>query len=300
LQPQALQQQTMSRRLFLLFVLFVLIVVMATVQFALLGSIHGAHTHTDDAPLLPHNTPTNFSQTPIRGRRTPSVSNRTTLISKPISSSRTAVPSHVIFFNIFIPHSDSGQENSLRIVREQVDQIKNSYALRSNKDLIVYFVTLGQAGILTPELMQQYCGPDLSSRHVEHVTQGNEVVTLGHMHKYCQEHDDSTSVIYLHNKGSFHRADINENWRPMLTDAALSEMCVETPPTCNLCGLNFFTMWTPFFPGNMFKGRAIDYISASVYIADSFPCVCVFSRTLLLCTRACSAKRIPRASREGD
>ena len=44
-----------------------------------------------------------------------------------------------------------------------------------------------------------------------------------------------------------------------MTDAALSEMCVAPhhfgDHNCNVCGLNFFAQWSPFFPGNMFTAQ---------------------------------------------
>lgn len=165
---------------------------------------------------------------------------------------------HAVFFNIFIPATPKGQENALRIVREQIEQIKNSYAASfrvSKGSFFVYYVTLGEDGVLTPSVMESFCGY-LKCAHVDHFAEGSEVVTLAHAHKFCTlpEHENS-KITYLHNKGSFHFNTYNENWRPILTDAALSELCVrrglaESP--CNLCGLQFYAMWTPFVPGNMF------------------------------------------------
>ena len=167
--------------------------------------------------------------------------------------------SHAIFYNIFIPASSVGQANALRIVREQVDQIKNSYAARRKVNVAVFYVTLGADHVLTPSIMKRYCGLKLDCHHVQHFATGSEMVTLEHMHDFCSrpEHEDS-HITYLHNKGSFHYNEVNENWRPILTDAALSEMCLKTgfqQNSCNLCGLQFYTTWTPFIPGNMFSAK---------------------------------------------
>jgi hypothetical protein len=161
-------------------------------------------------------------------------------------TSRFRSSPYVIFYNVFIPEDDFGRENALRIVREQVEYIKGSYAARSQGQVILFYVTLGAEGVLPQEVMQQeYCGDHtkMSCHHLEHKPSGREVDTLVHMHQFCVEHEPAT-VVYLHNKGSFHFKEINENWRRMLTAAALSEMCLTMTSNCNLCGLIFYSQWT--------------------------------------------------------
>lgn len=165
----------------------------------------------------------------------------------------------------------------MRIVREQVDQIKQSFAATSavpkGERLTVYYVTIGAPNVLTVDLMRQYCGDAISCQSIQHIASGREVVILGHLHEYCKlaAQLSSTSktdarVVYLHNKGSFHFHERNENWRPILTDAALSELCLgpQAQASCNVCGLHFFTQWTLFFPGNMFA-------STCEYVAELIP-----------------------------
>jgi len=70
-------------------------------------------------------------------------------------------------------------------------------------------------------------------------------------------------VTYMHNKGSYNPKEIVQNsyWRKFLTRAALSEECLDPPNgTCNACGLDFWPIWSPFFPGNMWTARC-SYIS---------------------------------------
>ena len=93
--------------------------------------------------------------------------------------------------------------------------------------------------------------------------QGDESKTLSSVHQYCQRHPDQ-SVIYLHNKGSYHSQDPGQtNGRRALTAAATSEMCLEhiinnedpayydSSRQCNACSLLFQTLPAPHFPGNM-------------------------------------------------
>jgi len=175
----------------------------------------------------------------------------------------TEIIQHAIFFNIYIPEAPDGQENALRIVQEQIGQIKNSYAWRavtSKASMVVYYVTLGKDQVLTPELMSRFCGSQLRCIHVDHFTEATEVVTLQHTYQFCSSPGNLKSrITYLHNKGSFHYNEVNENWRPILTDAALSEMCIQEASDCNLCGLQFYTQWAPFIPGNMFTAKC-DYV----------------------------------------
>ena len=150
--------------------------------------------------------------------------------------------------------------------------------------------------VLPPEQMQAYCrntsltkhskrggGVPIDCRLLEHVTHGRETITLGHLHNFCTQQQNQHQpphspnqerVVYLHSKGSFHAQLYNENWRPILTKLALSEYCLApdtflnqthnrtttTTTVCNVCGLNFFTSWTDFFPGNMFAATC-DYVA---------------------------------------
>jgi hypothetical protein len=83
-------------------------------------------------------------------------------------------PHHALFYNIFVPFTEEGQENALRIIREQIDQIKHSYAATAGDELVVFYVTLGMEGIVTQEVVSEFCGETLSCRHVEHFIDGRE------------------------------------------------------------------------------------------------------------------------------
>jgi hypothetical protein len=108
----------------------------------------------------------------------------------------------------------------------------------------------------------------------------------------------STKVVYLHTKGAFHnrRDGSNDRWRRHLTLAATSQHCLSyryqrqprqritttakknsrrsanttadddtsTAATCNVCGLQFYPLWTPFIIGNMWS-------ASCSYIANLVP-----------------------------
>ena len=211
----------------------------------------------------------------------------------------------VIFYNIFIPSTNKGKLNALRIVQDQLTQIQQSYALSAQPStsllwqrpnaanattgntttnpvvVPLYYITLGASNVLTPTLMQRYCGGQIACRHVQHYDEGWEVLTLQHMHQFCQAMAASSSqlpvgapdttnrstnrdvrVVYLHNKGSLHQFPVTENWRKSLTEVVVSEHCLgpqALASPCNVCGATFFTTWTLFFPGNMFVAKC-DYV----------------------------------------
>lgn len=154
----------------------------------------------------------------------------------------------VVFYNFFMGDSSTSQANAARIAEEQLLQVQS--ALVSSD---VRYVTIGhsKAAFAVADTCARLDG--LECRHVAHYTNGTEARTLSAMRNFCQTASDGQRVVYLHNKGSFHYSGSNENWRPMLTAAALSHHCLSAVPSqCNVCALQFHTMWTTMAAGNMF------------------------------------------------
>jgi hypothetical protein len=190
----------------------------------------------------------------------------------------TSVRPLVIFYNIFIPPETDADDddvvietgrgagggtetirmskiqNALRIVTEQIQQIRQSHTASSSSSsntnnnnnnnihttLTVFYNTIGNPTALNHSFMQNVCtgafqsassnGPRQSSlpkihcRHLQHFLVGHEEETLNHLHNFCWQHANH-SVVYLHSKGSFHHRPYNEAWRPHLTAAATSRLC---------------------------------------------------------------------------
>lgn len=179
-----------------------------------------------------------------------------------------------VFYHVFIPPNKGkkGIQQSLDIVREQLTQITNG--LPNSRTVSVYYTTTGvyrvakhEADRACHELGLDYC------YWMGHWKEGQEELTLNHLHEYCHYNEDAT-VVYLHTKGSFHSAKgRNHAWRWHLTKAALtcasSSMTMnatatsfsdEMKHTCNVCGLQFYPVWTTFFPGNMFSASC-EYVN---------------------------------------
>ena len=197
---------------------------------------------------------------------------------------RIELPSHavapiswVVFYHIYIPaHSPDRAAKALGIVKEQLDQIRSSYAAhqqQSNNTLVIY-TTVGQR--ILPEDMKSLCQPDLRCVNMQSLGSGFEDKTLRKVHAYCSERPDVT-VTYLHNKGSHHnRNGANDLWRRHMTLAVTSQECYDAvfrqtpaadPQSCNVCGLLFQTIPSLHFPGNFWTARC-DYVKQLLPVAS--------------------------------
>lgn len=159
-----------------------------------------------------------------------------------------------VFYHVYVPAKS--HKNAFRIAQEQLEQIKQGVQQDDNKiPTRVYYTTVGD---ILPELVQASfpacTTPNvMECRHVQHLPQGTEAVSLQLIYDFCQQHQDSNQIVtYLHSKGSYHQHKVNERWRKHLTAAAVHPDCrTKLPYQCNVCGLHFYTQWTNFFPGNM-------------------------------------------------
>jgi hypothetical protein len=176
-------------------------------------------------------------------------------VHQPFPSPSTSGTS-AIFYNVFI--APENEENGLRIVREQLDQIASSYiTLLKDQQVAVYFNTIGSP-ILNSALLNQHCETrNMTCQLLYHYQSAFEEVTLQSLYDFCQDQDnESLRVAYLHSKGSFHTYKANEAWRRDLTAAAMNEYCWNPPnDSCNVCGLQFWPVWSTFFPGNMWTAK---------------------------------------------
>ena len=104
----------------------------------------------------------------------------------------------------------------------------------------------------------------LNAIHVQHNDTGWEKETLRLLWDYCHAVNPNTNksddtVVYIHNKGSFHPNDKNDLMRRWLTQAALSEDCANMPPFCNVCSFRMSPLPHPHTPGNMWSAKC-DYV----------------------------------------
>jgi hypothetical protein len=201
-------------------------------------------------------------------------------------------PPFVVFYNIYL-HPDR-TDLGIGIVKEQLGQVAKSYAAQSHtksttdndndndnggipkrQRLTIYYNTVGASadGATTQVIMHDVCSSHgLDCRRMQHYESGFEEVTLQRAHDFCTQTQTQTAalakkdgggneytdirVVYMHNKGSFTATSVNTFWRRHLTMAVTSQHCLRPAnDTCNVCGLQFWPMWIPFFPGNFWAAK---------------------------------------------
>ena len=174
-----------------------------------------------------------------------------------------------VFLNAYFPVENNRYQAALKIVEEQLEQISKSHAA-DNSDgakLNVFLQAVGNP-LFNESVLNMLCVKmnKLQCHMSGHMKEGGEIDTLVKMYQHCGKVPDPriARATYLHNKGSFHPSQSNNNWRRAMTDAALSKQCSQPPnSTCDVCGLQFAAppgMFTNLFPGNMFTARC-DYVN---------------------------------------
>mmetsp|Transcript_20156 Transcript_20156/g.43481 ORF Transcript_20156/g.43481 Transcript_20156/m.43481 type:complete len:579 (-) Transcript_20156:22-1758(-) len=169
-------------------------------------------------------------------------------------------PPWTVFLHIYLPPRDQGDDhhdNGLNIVREQIEQVAQSFAGRSSSQpvgqsggdfsanaatstnttiaatTVVYYTSIG--GRMQRDWMRQLCQEHgLDCQNLGHHMEGHEMITLDKVQDFCAHHPQQI-VSYVHTKGSFH-ADMEGNgeegaihqslWRYHMTAAATSQECL--------------------------------------------------------------------------
>ena len=142
----------------------------------------------------------------------------------------------------------AGIRQALDIVQEQLTQLADS---TNSKPFELYYTTTGIPHVAQRHTEQVCATQGLPCHWMGHWENGQEELTLSRLYAYCQQYPAS-SVLYIHTKGSFHTNNgRNHAWRWHLTRAALTCAWKMRTRQCNVCGLQFYPVWTTFFPGNM-------------------------------------------------
>jgi len=145
-----------------------------------------------------------------------------------------------IFYNIYIgKHITEG----ISVVSRQLEILKSSW-LAEQAPTLNYFRVGKDVNNTFPTLaMKDLCDKHSINCHsLGQIEEAHEEQTLGKMWEYCQDKDDDdqTTVVYLHNKGSFHRNN-NVMWSKYLTYSVTRHHCYEKDTRekgCNVCGLS--------------------------------------------------------------
>lgn len=151
-------------------------------------------------------------------------------ITTPSLHHNTNFTNLTVFYNAFIPPEKNAKRIMTKIVHEQLQQIVDSTYYRT-----VYYNLIGSNWT---DRRHQFCLPELNCIRLQHLQVGNEVDTLEEIFDFCGSHPDH-SVVYLHDKGSFHKEKVNRKMRRVATKAALSDPCAlslnDHGSKCNVC-----------------------------------------------------------------
>jgi hypothetical protein len=140
----------------------------------------------------------------------------------------------VVFYNVFTKNTTEMILNSKDIVREQMRSMLPEYK--------VYVRSIGVKFQIE------------NTTRLVHDSHGDEQETLIFLHDHCRINENDT-VIYLHNKGSFHPSRQNHKLRKFLTESALSKECVNMPDYCNVCASRMSPFPHPHTSGNMWTAK---------------------------------------------
>lgn len=211
-----------------------------------------------------------------QANQTPFSSEATTITTTTVNNNNNnAAAPFAVFYNVYMPSDNAAVEVAIAEVKEQIQQIRTSYAASlPNQPLNLFYNTIGNQQVFNAHNITSICSqhPNLLCHHMDHYDSGFEEVTLDKAYDYCQRDGTKSHwIIYLHNKGSYHnpgwevpeyKLPMNQGmWRSYGTDAATHEQCLgrrhwddTADDACNVCGL----LWTPIpawshFPGNFFS-----------------------------------------------
>jgi hypothetical protein len=165
----------------------------------------------------------------------------------------------VIFYHIVLPENDR-EEDALRLVFEQLKVVAQSHAAAYDSGpATVFFNVVGGPDSVNNVLDLCAAMKDIQCRPMLQLDDDYQGETLQQLFQFCAAHQESENssyrVAYINNQGptQLRHEDGLEKLIRHLTLAVTSKMCVAPPiGSCNICGLVFYTMWTLFFPGNMF------------------------------------------------
>jgi hypothetical protein len=211
-----------------------------------------------------------------------------------LSSKYDNTSSVVVFYNVYISEeNENATQRGLDIVREQVAQIGETpvvvnYTLQQRErqrwkifkkspSISLFYVSLGK-DLSEDYMRKQVCKPyALDCHRLFHCQQAYEDVTLASLHTFCAANPQKT-VIYIHNKGSFHNTSGQYAWRWHMLEAILHPDCwrhVHDEPKhksfwgmsrekedtdddniqCDACGLLLRTLPSAHYHGNMWMAR---------------------------------------------
>jgi len=147
-----------------------------------------------------------------------------------------------VFYNYYV--NRERQELAASIAKEQMDFIQKS-EIYSDIKSIEYITIETPATLDCPKC-----------NHYAHYDNGWETVTLQALYEHCgREENKDGSIIYIHDKGSYHDKPEEAKWRNWLMEGVFSESCRYMASECNACAIALQFGPHIHVHGNMFKAR---------------------------------------------
>jgi hypothetical protein len=196
-----------------------------------------------------------------------------TTLNDNITFDSLTISNVVVFYNVYLANTTDQRaaRRALDVLREQITQIGNSPLVQAqnnrsnaignqlvNAKTSIFYTSIGFP-INQTWMQTDLCDPfSLNCRQISHFDAGYEERTLEPLHQFCMQHPQKT-VIYLHNKGSFHAASGQNAWRWIMTEAVVHEQCwnktVGSDTQCDVCGLLFVPTPMLHYTGNMWMAK---------------------------------------------
>lgn len=147
------------------------------------------------------------------------------------------------YYNVYIPGEN--KEHALRIVDEQLNELRKSQLLKSSESLFVNVISPLPRNEFNMQLED-------SNIVVNYAREGGEEITLNQIVANCAGKADL--LYYIHSKGSFTQSQENTIMRRALMTAVVTNwpQCVAaiTNDNCDVCGLRFSPFPHAHFAGN--------------------------------------------------
>ncbi len=156
-------------------------------------------------------------------------------------------PHTALFFNIYIPSGEK-QSRALEITRSQMDYI-NASTLNITR-VLCNVITETESSV-------PGCDDMANCFVLKRVESGAETLTLLDVYNYCLNYVSAT-VIYIHNKGSYHDMPENTHLREMHMKAQVrTSMCLKSVASgiCDVCSARFSPLPHFHTGGNMWTAH---------------------------------------------
>eukprot|EP00284_Hemiselmis_tepida_P004757 CAMPEP_0174951002 /NCGR_PEP_ID=MMETSP1355-20121228/94619_1 /TAXON_ID=464990 /ORGANISM="Hemiselmis tepida, Strain CCMP443" /LENGTH=379 /DNA_ID=CAMNT_0016198641 /DNA_START=231 /DNA_END=1370 /DNA_ORIENTATION=- len=172
------------------------------------------------------------------------------------------------FYSVNVTHNTSSAEDI--VTNESAQQRPGHHPVQNVRVFYNVYASAGKASVaegiakeqmaqLRPEhqVFVRSIGVRVNVQNstlLAHDKTGGELGTLELLWQYCRNNTKDT-VVYIHNKGSFHPSPDNTKMRRFLTRGALSRECANMPPYCNVCSSRMSPFPHPHTSGNMWAAR---------------------------------------------